>query len=185
MPLPLIMLIQAVPWEPARTKNAIENAQRLGAEIVWDETQSGWDTYLAVLKQAGDNPVVILEDDVVLSERFEEIVGGAIAARPDEVINFFSYRLVKGGRRPGYRYTANVCHYLPQGMSKQLLLFAPEWLKTKSYRLPDQDMLIRDFLIIMGQDYWLETPNPVDHLELESVSASYRKISRRSKTFVS
>ena len=177
------VFIQAVPWWPARTKNAIALAQATGGTVIWDEHQSGYLTYLKVLEAVGDSPAVILEDDVELSAHFDDIVDEAVDSRGDSVINFFSYRWKRGGWRRGNTYTANVCHYLPEGAAASLLEGAEQWNSTRTWRLPDQDMMIRDWLVAGARDYWFHVPNPVQHLTFPSVTADYRSLNRTSPTF--
>lgn len=179
------VLIQAVPWEQSRVKNAVALARAVGegAEIVWDEQHSGFETFLKVLRTAGDDAFILLEDDVELGANWHERIAEEIAARPDVLIRGFTTKdLIYGSRLVrGDYYSYNQCTYFPAGYAKAIL----EWLgdrRPKSY-LEFHDFVVKRFLSSRDEQFWQVVPTLVQHKPFESVVDPSRRRSRQSTHF--
>lgn len=87
----------AIQHHPLRAEMAAELLGCVpGARIVTDPApqdrwRSAWRTYRACLESAaaGASHVLVIQDDVLVCDGFEESVAAAVAARPDRVIAFF------------------------------------------------------------------------------------------------
>jgi hypothetical protein len=179
------VLIMAVPWVPERTLRAVKLMHLVGGRIVWDEKHDGMDTWLRTLDEAGIEPVIILEDDVILSSRWQEAVEAEIDDHPTSVIQFFSRGkddLIHGSRwRPGSSFSMNQCYYLPAGAAWSLRLFADTWMQEHPGD-NGYDLLMAAWLKSTGQRYWLRVPSLVQHEEWKSQLGS-RSSKRQSTTF--
>ena len=84
-------LVKAVPGERVE---CIKYLKRVlpQIEIVWDKTFNHMDTFLSALDRAGDDAVVHMEDDIILTKNFERKILRAIKKHPDNLIQFFSMR---------------------------------------------------------------------------------------------
>jgi hypothetical protein len=178
-------LIMAVPWIPARTKRAIELARETGGDIVFDEKHDAMDTWQRVLEQAGDGPVVIIEDDVRLTSNWREKVEAVIAEKPGAVIQFFSIKPsdVELGSRwaRGATFSMNQCYYLPARAAKQLLAYLPGWMEGRDGE-NGYDLLMRAWLTENQTPYWLHVPSLVQHEPWKSELGA-RSSKRQSPTF--
>lgn len=176
-------LIMAVPWVPERTARAVALMRETGGEIVWDKTHTAWDTWLDVLAAAGQDPVLILEDDVRLTANWREQVEQEISAHPYSVIQFFSMRKkdrTQGSRwEPGRTFIMNQCHYLPEDAASSLRAFAEGWGGDHQ----GHDVMTADRLTATGQRYWLHCPSLVQHEPWGSEIQPRRPKNRQSGTF--
>jgi len=153
-----------------------------------DTTQSAWDTFYRALLQAGHDAALHMEDDIILTQGFNEKVESVIASMPDTAIQFFSMRkadLTEGSRWDNSFLMAQ-CFYLPAGWSRRMSEYMlrqdrddPKLL----YKEP-LDMVVRFyFKKVEKKKYWIHCPSLVDHLEGKSVIDPKRSSKRQSKTF--
>lgn len=181
------VLIQAIPWEQNRVKRAVSLSRQTGGRIVWDRAQDAFDTWQSVLKEAGTDAVVILEDDVELAPRWRIQVEKAVAVRPESVIQFFSMRqkdLTEGSRwEPGRTFMMNQCYYLPEGLAGELLEYSRTWLDRYPEEPNAYDMTMAKYMQERGMKYWLHVPSLVQHEKWVSEIHSRRPRGRQSKTF--
>lgn len=155
-------------------------------EIIRDRKRHAMVTFYDALAAAGEDAVVHMEDDAVLTSNFCTKIEAEISKRPHEVINFFSRvkdDLTKGARyRAGSSFNYNVCFYLPAGMSRDLLLYGPAWKRHKEHPT-GYDLMMQDFFVKYGVDYWQVVPSLVQHAEGRSIINPKRSSQRQSKTF--
>lgn len=159
-------------------------------EVVWDQTRNAMDTFLLACSEAGDDPVVRLEDDIVLTKDFVAKVTEVVEQHPETLIQFFSMRkadLTVGSRwENGASYLMNQCAYYPAGMSRRLIDFyhSPAWQAYTSEHPNGTDFMVQRMLQSEKQQYRLHCPSLVDHLVMKSVIDPRRSSKRQSKTFV-
>ena len=181
------VLIQAVPWVPERLQQAYALAEQTGGTIVWDTEHHAFETWKLVLAYAGQSPVVILEDDVTLTDNWAQKVQAAIDAHPDVVIQFFSMRgddLTVGSRwEPGRTFLMNQCYYLPAGAAAALLAHSEEWAAQHPEHPTGYDLAMADWLKRTKQKYWLHVPSLVQHKPWRSEINPRRPRNRQSGTF--
>jgi hypothetical protein len=146
-------------------------------------------TYLKALKMLHNKAGLLMEDDAILCDNFEQKVNKEIAKKPFNFINFFSMRKadLEIGSRWYSDYTCNVCTYFPEGHSEKIL----EW--HKKYWIPANyegnmstsacDLFLRSYFKANKIKCWLVVPNLVDHRVGKSVIDSRRSSKRISKTF--
>lgn len=181
-------LVMAVPWLTERAKRAVQLHRQLGAEIVWDEKQDPFETWMRMLGQAGDDPVICLEDDVRVADDWRERIETVIAEHEHDVIQTFSLR--GADARLGSRYMAgstylmNQCHYLPRGAAADLREFAQQWYAEHRDTHPTgMDTCVSRWLVARRQRYWLEVPSLVQHEPWDSQIKASRARTRQSPTF--
>ena len=178
------VLIMGVPWLPQRTKRAVELARQTGGEVVWDRAHDAFDTFQLVLEEAGDEAVVILQDDVALAENWSEKVSAAIEEHPDDLINFFSLQSEKeSGYRPGRTYLMNQCYYLPAGYASRLLEYSQDWRERHPNLKTGDDSCIQWWLKENKLSYWMHVPSLVQHEDWRSEINHKRPRNRQSKVF--
>jgi len=152
------------------------------AEFCFDENQNAMDTFYKSLRMAGNDPVIHMEDDIILTKNFVEKIESAISKRPDWVSQFFSMRKkdIEIGSRYDNNFIMGQCFYLPAGYSKKILGYTWEKLKEHPTGL---DMMIGDFLKDIKKKYWIHVPSLVEHRICKSLINSRRSSKRQSKTF--
>lgn len=177
----------AVPWEPQRAQRAKELQQQTGAEIVWDTNRNAFDTWLKTLVAAGGDPVILLEDDVILAPGWRAKIEAALEGHRDHVVQFFSMRKkdqTEGSRwEPGRTYLMNQCHYLPAGEAREVLAISKDWPLRNPKHPTGTDMAFADAMARRGMQYWLHVPSLVQHEDWPSEINSRRPRNRQSKTF--
>lgn len=180
------VIIMAVPFIPERLKNAVELKKATGGEIVLDQKRSVMHTFTLVLEEAGQDPVIILQDDVYLAQDWRAKVEAVIAEHPTSVCQFFSLRksdLEHGARwQPGSAYLANTCFYLPKGYAAELLEFTREWIEQNPEHTGD-DTCLSEWLASRKERYWHHVPSLVQHHVWKSAINDRRSSKRQSPTF--
>lgn len=174
--------IQAVPWWPARTKNAVELARQTEGRIVWDTNECAFDTFQAVLREMGSSAGILLEDDVVLAPRWRNRVEEVIDEHRGEVIRFFSATPGDvSAYRPGKTYCMNQCTYLPARFAEGMLA----WMGTRRPKrwLDYHDWTIGERLNFCHQSYWNSVPSLVQHQPFQSLIKRGRSMKRQSESF--
>lgn len=142
-------------------------------EYVVDHEQNGaMHTFIRALEAAGDDPVVLMEDDVLVCVDFDRLLELEVSAHPDHHIQLFNRRnlfkgedsLKDGLMAPGSTFSMNQCHYLPKGEAKLLLEFynGNDW-RRKLRQTAAYDWLIADYLATWRQPYWVRRLSLVDH----------------------
>ncbi len=155
------------------------------AEWCYDRNRNAMDTFLAAMQMAGNDPVVHMEEDIVLTKDFVPKIEAAIAERPDTVIQFFSMRkddLLKGSRYDR-NYLMNQCFYLPAGYSTAIHDYYQFW-GDKEKHPTGTDSMICDYLKAGKEKYWIHVPSLVDHRVSKSAIDPRRSSKRQSLTFI-
>lgn len=153
------------------------------AETVWDRYRSSQETFERALTLAGNDPVVLIEDDVILTENFRDKLEAVIAHRRSSVVQFFSRQKadLEKGSRWAYWFQMNQCTYYPAGMAAQIADYMPGW-KERTGRTGN-DSLVNDFLRERNLGHWIHVPNLVEHREGRSAINPRRATKRQSLTF--
>jgi len=155
--------------------------------VVMDQDSNAMHTYLRALEMTGQNPCVILEDDVELTGNFCAKLDAAISERPDRVIQFFSMRKadIEIGSRwdTGSRFMMNQCTYFPAGYAAALRAFRETWDKREVQWRSGKDLLVAAFLKSRRERYWIHVPSLVQHRVTRSIIDRRRSMFRRSLTF--
>jgi len=171
--------IRAVGWEPKRTARARALATEAGAEIVWDFERKATATFLTACALA-DGPSIHLEDDVALTSRWREKAEKCISEHPADVVQMFSMTATESHTAPGRTFLMTQCVYLPD--STALFLWAHQ-MRALGRRPQEPDLVIADWLVNTGRDYWCSVPSLVQHEEWHSTISPYRSLTRRSVSF--
>jgi hypothetical protein len=166
-------------------------------EVAWDTERrpphSAMTTFLRSLEMASDDdPVMHFEDDVCLTQGFQEKSAAVISGREENVIQFFS-RLkddTQKGARWQTHYSCLCCTYFPAGMSSRIRQFhdSEGWDDYRDIHPSGLDTLVDVFLSENRIKYWLHVPSLVQHATEDSVigTAGYgrgRSRYRQSPTF--
>lgn len=154
--------------------------------IIVDDSQDAMKCFMRALDTAKHSPALHMEDDIILTKNFCEIVSQEIAKHPDQVIQFFSIRkkdLTEGTRiEVGARFLMGQCFYLPAGLSMALKAYRPSWKGIKEHPT-GLDSMVMDYLKITKRKYIHHVPSLVQHRECVSKIDSRRSTKRQSPTF--
>lgn len=155
--------------------------------VVWDKTKNAMDTFLEALRVAVDRPALHMEEDSILTVQFAEKVSAVVERFRGQVpIQFFSRRTEDestGARwESGASFIYGQCFYLPQGMSRSLLEYAPSWKRIGEHPT-GLDLMVADFLKENKIRYWIEVPSLVQHRVTVSMISPRRSKYRQSPTF--
>jgi hypothetical protein len=158
-----------------------------GSLVVWDLWSDAMETFLRALEAAGDSAALHMEDDVLLTRDFVAKAAAVLERHGDRPVQFFSLprkRDALGSRlEPGRTFCMGQCFYLPPGMSRKLLEYAPTWPRRMEHPT-GLDLMVADFLRGRRQQYWLHMPSLVQHRRLPSLIDPRRSKSRQSASFV-
>ena len=157
--------------------------------VCYDEKRSAMDTYFRGIRMSQDDPAIFLEEDIILTENFEEKANKVISYFPNNIINFFSIRptdVQKGSRWDGW-FSMNQCFYLPKGYGSQLIDFYNGYWTDINYDgnrpTSAKDSMMRKWMQLRKEKYWLHCPSLVQHRETVSMIDSRRSRRRISHTF--
>ena len=151
--------------------------------------------FIQTLRMAEGEPHVHMEDDIILTRNFQSKVEAAIAQHPDQVINFFRFKM----REPftstklmaASRYNNNPCVYFPSEVSSAAIELEERLRREESSGdrplsidlYSDLDGLIRKTLQARREKFVLWHPSLVQH-RVGTSSISGRAQVRVSPTFV-
>lgn len=150
-----------------------------------DEYHDAMKSYLYVCENiVGDEPCVLLEDDIILTSNFKEKIEGVISQYPEILINFFSLskKHTKPYFRAGREYCSSLCEYFPEGFGKRVVDAYKTW------PLKEKEPTAYDYLVRYAWGYSMPTlvwcPSLVQHRKCKSVINPRRSTKRQSVTFV-
>jgi hypothetical protein len=156
-----------------------------GLEVSFDDVGGAYNNHLKALEMGGDDPVVHLEDDIVLTKGFVPKIEAAILEHPDVLIQFFSMRkadLTIGSRwEPGRTFLMAQCYYVPPKMGRGMLAYGKKF-DLGEHKEPS-DTMVAEYLRDTKQKYWLHVPSLVDHRVGVSAIDPRRSSKRQSFTF--
>ncbi len=160
-------------------------------EMVKDQKRDAMDTLMRAFEQAGGDPCVQFEDDVILCNEFARKAEAAIAERPDRVINFFSRRkedLTRGSRyQPAKQFLYMQCVYFPVGYCRQLVDYyyngGERVAKLMQQHPTGCDIFVADFLDTREEKWFVHVPSLVQHAVVVSTINPKRSRFRQSPTF--
>jgi len=145
------------------------------------------ESFCEALRLAGVDPVVIMEEDIWLTNNFKDKIEVVISDHQNEVVQFFSMRKddVEIGSRyePGRTFMMNQCTYFPSGYAKEILEYYKRWPDRDKY-VSACDILIADFLKERKEKYFLHVPSLVNHRVGKSIINPRRPTNRQAKVFV-
>jgi len=156
-------------------------------EICLDDRGGAMGNFVKSLEMAGDDAVVNIEDDILITKNFEAKAMAVIEKKPSAVIQFFSMR--KADKTIGSRwdlggsYLMAQCTYLPPKISRGLLAYSKKYdrIDHKSHPL---DSMVADYLRVTKQKYWIHCPSLVDHrVGVSMIDSRRAKTNRQSFTF--
>jgi hypothetical protein len=153
-------------------------------EFCFDQRCDAMDTFLRALAMAGNDPVVHMEDDIILTTGFRGKLISVTDTFPGCVVQFFSMRkddLIIGSRWDR-NFIMGQCFYLPRGYSKDILRYSLNWPRRTEHPT-GLDLMVNDFLRKRKEPYWLYVPSLVDHRVCKSQIDPRRSSRRQSRTF--
>lgn len=179
-------VIMAVPWDQQRVRSARDLHQATGGTVVWDQHHDAFETWQRVLAEAGRDPVIILEDDVVLAENWRNRIEAVIGLHRPNVIQFFSMRQADetvGSRwEPGRTFRMNQCYYLPFRAAEDLWAYSQTWRERRPEHPTGYDITMAEWMRQSSLRYWLSVPSLVQHQPWASAIGG-RSRGRQSGTF--
>lgn len=156
-------------------------------EVCFDDDGGAFQNFLKALRMAGDDPVIHLEDDIILTKNFKRKAMQAISENPNSLVQFFSMRkadLTEGSRIDlGSKFLMAQCFYAPAFMSRGIHAYAATWGKRKTHAT-GLDTMVADFLRDNKMKYFLYVPSLVDHRVGKSAIDPRRSSRRQSLTFI-
>ena len=148
-------------------------------------------TFFEALDLVGNDALVLLEDDVVLTRQFCKKAEIAIEERPEAVIQFFSRRAddIRVGSRwqSGSAYLMNQCTYWPAGLAANVKEWMPSWYARQTalgnVTFGAADLMMAGYFAEHKIRHWVSIPSLVEHsIGVSAINPSRAK-KRQSKTF--
>jgi len=156
-------------------------------EVCFDDRGGAMGNFIKSLEMAGDDAVINIEDDILITENFVDKASAVINEKPDSVIQFFSMRKADktiGSRwESGGSYLMAQCTYFPRKISKGILAYSAKYdlIDHKSHPL---DSMVADYLKVTKQKYWIHCPSLVDHrVGVSMIDPRRARTNRQSFTF--
>lgn len=150
--------------------------QHLPITLIVDQRQSIYHTNLMAYKKQVDEGVgaIHLEDDIALTQRFEEKVAAALKGKEHAIVNFFTLKNKRNQRlgsrwEPGASFASQVCTYIPLEIAKGLLVYGPSWKRLSEKWHEGSDTMVKEFLVQHRLQWYAHVPCLVQHLDLQSL----------------
>ena len=145
--------------------------------LLIDYTRQPVDSFIKQLEQISNEDAVLLEDDLVLCENFEEEINKVISEFSDTVINFFTlpHEYFTTHKSLGH-FVYNQCTYYPKGVAKKIAQ------KMRELREPynQYDTLENKAMRALNLPHVRYRPSLVQHLDyntlIQKVSSNRRTI---------
>lgn len=157
-----------------------------GAVPIIDDGQGAMQSFLRAMQEAGADPALVLEDDIILTKDFLQKAQAVIRLKRFDVIQFFSRSakdLTVGARwRPGSSFSMNQCTYYPADLCNGLKSFHGRWKRLAEHPT-GYDLMVADYLAELRQRYWQHVPSLVEHRVGPSAIDRRRSSKRQSMTF--
>lgn len=165
------------------------------AQVCWDTKRCAFDTFLDGLEMAGCEESLQLEDDISLTQDFEDKLGGALDRAVYEGVKFglgmpivqlFSMRKadLTVGSRWDRNFSMNQATYFPAGCGESIRAFAHGWRARHPEHPGGYDLMIRDWLKKSRLPYWVHCPSLVNHIVGPSfINPHHGQTNRQSFTF--
>lgn len=153
------------------------------AEVYWDKSGNAMNSYLAVCRLVGDEPVVLLEDDIILTKDFKKKIELVISQYPEILINFFSLskKFTQPHFKKGREYCMNQCEYFPAGFAKKVVEAYEDWPQKEDH--PTAYDFLVGYAWGYSKPYLVWCPSLVQHRVCKSLIDSRRSSKRQSITF--
>ena len=184
------IIIRAVPERQSDVDYLLKHIP--DAEICWetfdydDKNDNVWNTFLKAMDMAGNDPVVHMEEDVILTSNFRHKLESAISEHPNQVKTFFSMRekdLTVGSREDRYFLMAQ-CWYAPAYFSQYIKKFYKYWESNRIAYPNAVDLMVQHCLQALKVRSRIHIPNLVQHRQRASYIDTNRAEDRLSRTFV-
>lgn len=154
------------------------------AVVYWDDEHDAMKSYLHVCKNIiGDQPTVLLEDDVILTSDFKNKIESVINQYPDILINFFSLskKYTKPHFKKGREHCMAQCEYYPKGFGLRVFKAYDSWKGKETD--PTGTDLLAGYAWGINKPYIVWCPSLVQHRVCKSVIDPRRSSKRQSVTF--
>jgi hypothetical protein len=189
-----MILIRTCPWHAERYAWARElQAQLPGAELIEDTTHSVLDTGLRALQRLDGRDGLLLEDDIILTSRFQQKLDWLVRSHPGVLISGFSKRTRRSADwMPGNTFFSALCLYFPWSVADGFSRWMDNEQRYRHWRHLNEDKGVRggsfdtplrQYLGDHGLRYWLAVPNLVQHRNARSVIRPGRPRNRISVTY--
>lgn len=139
-------------------------------------------SFIAQLKYISQWDSVLLEDDLILCENFQEEIEKVIAQYPNKIINFFTRPRDYFTTHESSIFAYNQCTYYPKGVAHKLA----EQMELGMRRNPraQYDILENNALRELGWSHIQHRPCLVQHLDLNSLVGNHADGGRRCPYYI-
>jgi len=179
-------IICAVPWNEDRATWARALALRLNGVVVWDEVRDAYETFQRALVVQGEEDAWHLQDDVILTSRWEQKAQWERQAHPHAILHAFGRvraDIERGSRwMPGRQFMGCLCWFLPGHHVADLAEYAAAWKRPEGVRA-HVDIMVAAWMYERKLRFWRIVPSLVQHRDVPSVIGQ-RAPHRTSPTFV-
>jgi hypothetical protein len=139
----------------------------LNYELLVDKEKKPVDSFIEQLKYISQYDSVLLEDDLILCEDFQNKIEAVIAQYPNDIINFFYRPFEYFSTHYITTYAWNQCTYYPKGVAMEVATAMEAVRKS----LPDiqYDILEGNAMNMLGMTHVVYRPCLVQHIDESSL----------------
>ena len=154
-------------------------------EIIADKEYRPIDSFIKALYQINNQDAILLEDDLILCDRFKERIEEAIKEYPNRIINFFNspgiYKDIEETNNIGW----NQCTFYPNGIAGQIAKEMERIPRIKEYPKCNQYSIIEyEAMQNLGLTLVQYRPHLVQHLDIDTLLFDLTCGLRRSRYFI-
>lgn len=154
-------------------------------QLLVDREHKPIDSFINALYTINDEDAVLMEDDLILCQNFQEEIEKVINANPNRIINFFQMRLKTTPPCDYDKIVFNQCTFYPKGIAKQIADIMIEVPRTDNERKKNMYSLLENVaferLNIKVLQY---APHLVQHLDNDTLLFNKTHNDRRSIYFL-
>lgn len=135
--------------------------------FLWDKKHHVGKAFFRWLKQMKKQDCVVLEDDIILCDHFEERINAAIQTCPNRLTNFFADYKQWQPCHWKQEWNNTQCVYYPKEISRKIYKF---YKKYPIYKLfSKHSPLLSLTMSLMNIQHWVYFPCLIQHLDLDSL----------------
>ena len=151
--------------------------------LIIDREHKPIDSFINALYQISNEDAVLMEDDIILCQNFEEEITRVIEQYPNRIINFFNI-LNMGHIEEKYNIIYNQCTFYPKGIAKQIADIMVTLPRRTDRKKNMYSLLENVALKQLDQKVVQYIPHLVQHLDNDTLLFEHTFHRRRSILFI-
>ena len=156
---------------------------QISYNLIIDREHKPIDSFIDALYLISNEDAVLMEDDIILCQNFEEEITKVIKQYPNRIINFFRFPSPMDTEETE-KIIYNQCTFYPKGIAKQIADIMVALPRRTDSKKNMYSLLENEALIQLDQKVVQYVPHLVQHLDNDSILFTVTLNIRRSNYFL-